>query len=128
MKLFQKLELAGLCLILASFAWQFFIDSQHDGILSRWKFEHIQTRLDEIHERQHGLQSNQIALAEALANKEKPMAGFVDNLKIYTIQGSSSKQLHELSERFRYVGAGIFILGSLLMIIGKALEYKVNNA
>lgn len=128
MKTYQRLEIAGMFLILIAFAWQFFIDRQHDNMLTDWQFEHIEKRLDEIHQRQSELQKNQNILAEQLANNEKPWAKFVDDFKYTTVHEGASKELKDRSESFKLLGVTVFLFGSALLLIGKFLEYNEGNA
>ena len=129
MKLFHKLELIGTFLILISVAWQFFIDRQHDGILTDWQFEHIETILDEIHTRQSELQKNQNAIAQQLATgDERPISLFVDNYEYATSHKGGSAELKERAEGFKVFGVVVFLLGSALLLVGKVIEYSGKNA
>ncbi len=128
LKSYQKLELTGLSFILISFFWQFFIDAQHDSLLKEWQFEHIEKRLDELHERQSELQVNQNALAEQLANNEKPWAKYLMDYKYTTPHIGGSKELSERANSFKLARVLLFLFGSLFLIIGKYIEFTNEEA
>ncbi len=129
LKLHQILELVGTFIMLVSVAWEFSIDRQHDDILADWQFEHIETRLDEIHQRQSKIQKNQNAIAEQLvAGSTRPTAYFVDDFKQATSHKGGSKELGGRAEGFRKFRFYMFLLGSIMLLVGKYHECLDKNA
>ncbi|WP_462156319.1 hypothetical protein [Pseudoalteromonas piscicida] len=124
MKLCHKFEISGLVLLLASFGWEFFVIGFNEKIITSTYQDHIVTRLDEIHSRQYLLQKNLNAVTEQIANGTPVGASYLMKEKFMTLQQQDNGKLSESTDGFKNFRAFIFILASLLMIVGKFLEHS----
>lgn len=115
-------EIVGMIFILIAFGWQFFVESRNDRVLASLQFDHIATRLDELHERQLEIQTNQIALASQLSRQEQPSAKYLRVEKYQTPYQSLGNEFQKTTEVLKNWRAWLFIIGSLLVIVGKLLE------
>lgn len=118
------MEISGLVLLLVSFGWEFFVIGFNEKIITSTYQDHILTRLDEIHSRQYLLQKNLNALTEQIANGTPVGANYLMKEKFVTLQQQDNGKLSESTDGLKSFRALIFILASLLMIVGKLIEHS----
>ncbi|CAI4155193.1 hypothetical protein ALT1545_10185 [Alteromonas macleodii] len=122
-KYYWAIEVVGLALILVSFIWEFFVIGLNDKILISNYQQHIETRLDEIHERQFLLQQNLNAIVEQAAHGVPVGAKYLNKEKYHTSHEGEGGKLSKENDGLKSFRAILFMIASVLMIFGKVLEH-----
>jgi hypothetical protein len=124
MKNYQIIEIIGMTLVFFSVGWELFVSQTVDSIAKEIELRMLHYKLDQLHHRQYELQQHfdhrvhQLEIHQAmhgvpLSDKWNPSPHDEDFERV-------SRQ----SKKFSYVKTGLFVIGSLLLIGAKIIEYS----
>lgn len=127
MRVYQILEITGLAFIILSFYFSVIAVKYNESIIKNAQFDHISIRLNELHSRQFELEKVIINVADQLHHKEQPNAHYLQKHKYHTNYQSFGESLKAENTTYSSWQNYIYIIGSLMLILGKYLEYGYKN-
>jgi hypothetical protein len=124
MKPHQVLEIIGLLLLLISVGWELFFSMAVDSIEKQIESILLHDKLDQLRDRQLLLQRH-LELKISKRNSEIEFPG-------YPLSKDWNPSAHDetlpgvarQAEGFRRIKIGLFIVGSVLLILAKIIEYS----
>jgi len=128
MKLYQKIEIVGLTVLLLSLWWELFIVPKATYIVDSAKYDLLHSKLDQIHYRQRELadwinnkfyeqQSGQKVADPWFSEKWNP-----------TPDLDTIVRISEQEKYLKVIRVIMFFLGSIFLILAKAIEYSSTKA
>ena len=124
MKSYQVVEIVGLLLLLISVGWELFFTISIEDIEQGIKDDNLNHKLDQLHYRQLQLQRH-LDYKFSEIKTGAPVHG--DPLAEKWNHGALTESLQRVARQsllFRRVKAGLFIIGTLFVILAKVGEYQ----
>ena len=125
MKLHHYIEITGLVFLVLALLLEVVVGI-NNSLIEDARFEHLAKRLDEIHERQHLLQDGMNALAAQLDEERVVGVAWVREEK-YGTGYDSYRQLDKENSKYDSVRKWFFFIGTILLLLGKLVEYNTHR-
>jgi len=119
-----KIELLGMVAVLASAAWTLFFSNSLTHMFVDNSFYRVEQKLDTM----WGVLANIYSTSEHNDSGANSRTNFKEALRSWKDWREGTETLRQQQEMFSQIGGYVFIIGSVLIIVGKYMGAKTNQS